>query len=147
MQYALAILSALAVSSCQAAPADAEPARSVAADRAVAQLLAAQTSAYTVPATASGVSFTVAASMAGIRWAKLTEPQLRRWWLLWSSQREQPGRIVEPYQDAQGKSANLFERSARDGFCVAFAHRSAGKLDEPDIVAFFRQLSGSTTPN
>ncbi len=144
MKLVFAILLALAVSSCRATSTDAGPARAVAADQAVAELLAAQTSAYAVPATASGVSFTVAASMAATRWAKLNEAELRRWWLLWSTLCEQPGRIVEPYQDAQGKSANLFERSARDGFCVALAHRSARQLDEPRIVAFFSELAETT---
>jgi len=140
-----AILMALVTLGCQVPPADLDAAHASAADRAVADLVAAQTETYAVPATQAGVAFTVAASMAGVRWASLSEQDLRAWWLLWSSLCEPPCPITEPYQDAAGTSANLFERSARDGFCVALAHRSAKKLNEPRVLEYLRGLSSATS--
>jgi len=109
-------------------------------EQTIAELVASQSSGYAVPATAGGTSFTVAASMGSVRWAVLDEAQLRAWWALWSAMRDDPARPRQQYLDERGAPADLFERSARDGFCVAFARKTAGELQEPRLVAFFDGL-------
>jgi len=106
----------------------------------IAELKASQRTAYAVPATDGDTGFTVAASMAAIRWARLDERQLLAWSELWTAVRETPARPQRQYHDEQGAPGALFDRSARDGFCVAFAEQKAGTLQEPRLVAFFEQL-------
>lgn len=123
----------LAPMGCQGAAPDAST------QAPIAELIATQSAAYGVPPTASGPSFMVAASMGAVRWARLDAPQLRAWWQLWRRVRDDSARPVEEYRSESGALANLFDRSARDGFCVAFSQRSAGTL-RPDLAAFFDDL-------
>ena len=111
-----------------------------ASDQAIAELLSSQTADYGVPQGAGSLAFTMSVSMAAVRWAKLDEAQLRSWWQLWSAMQGEADRPQQNYHDADGKAANLFDRSPRDGFCVAFAQRKAGDLTQSQLVAFFDQI-------
>ena len=135
---ALLILS----SGCQTGDSGAAAATGAAGapDHVISDLVRSQSQPYAVPATASGVAFSVSATSAAVRWATLSEEQLRAWWLLWSDARLNPARPKEAYTDDQGQEANLFDRSARDGFCVAFAHDASGKLSESSFASFLGEL-------
>lgn len=142
MKILLATALLILSSGCQSEGAGAHAATgaAVAPDHVISGLVRSQSQPYAVPATASGVAFTVSATSAGVRWAKLSEEQLRDWWLLWSDARLNPARPQETYTDDQGNEANLFDRSARDGFCVAFAHDASGKLSDSSIASFLGEL-------
>ena len=139
MKQILTMSFAVVLCACQADSEASESGREAEADRAA--LVESQTAGYAVPETGEGLSFSMAASMAAVRWAKLDRAQLRAWWLLWSDLRDQADRPRVTYASAEGASANLFDRSARDGFCVAHARRSKGKLRDRRVAAFLEGLN------
>ena len=130
----LVLASCLVLLGCQSGGSE------TASDQAIAELRASQTSGYAVPHGAGGYAFTMSASMAAVRWAKLDEAQLRSWWQLWSAMQGEADCPQQTYHEADGRAANLFDRSPRDGFCVAFAQRKAGDLTQSQLVAFFDRI-------
>ncbi len=103
-------------------------------------LVASQAQTYVVPAGVGDTGFVTAASMAAIVWSGLTEDQLVDWFAVWESIQEAPDRPLAPYLDSSGASQDLFLASARDGFCVSFAHMQMGTLDQPRASDFMAEL-------
>ena len=105
---------------------------------------AAQTESYAVPAGAGDIGFTVACTMAAVRWAKLDAAQQAEWRELWDAAMARDERPVQGYPirtDGATRTANLFERSAKDGFCVSHAHDHTDRLRDSALLAYFRDLS------
>lgn len=105
------------LSSCALTPAT-DP------DVGLAELQASQSRAYAVPAVGD-TQFTVHAAFAAVLWAELDADQLTSWAHTWHGVRDAEDRPTVYYdvRDADGRvrRTNLFDKSPKDGFCVAQA--------------------------
>ena len=86
-------------------------------------------------------------AMAAISWAKLDPLDRELWEVVWDTAiavEEAPSQtysITQP--DGTQAHRNLFERSPKDGYCVAFAHYQTGRMAENNICVSF---VGGETP-
>lgn len=80
-----------------------------------------------------GVSLTVRASLAAVEWSQLSDEQLLAWARIWSE--------VRSDEDAARPRPEVFDRSPRDGFCVARALERTGDELPEEIRSFFERLA------
>jgi len=102
---------------------------------------------YGVPDTGD-LGFTIHASLGAIAYWQLEPEQREAWARLWAKLVEEGDVPAQEYSEAgpdgQAVGLNLFLRSAMDGYCVAYAHRVAGRLENSRCAEFLRATSGSS---
>ena len=83
----------------------------------------------------------VHAAMGAVGWAKLEPDDREIWTIVWDTAiaiDEAPEQLYEAVNaDGEPVQRNLFTRSARDGYCVAFAHYQAGRLAPDNVCVSF----------
>jgi hypothetical protein len=106
----------------------------------MASLIASQSTGYAVPAGAGDVSFTASKSLGAFAWSSLNETQLGDWANIWNLAKDDANCPIQTYTETSGASVDLFQLSPRAGFCVAFALREGGTLNDPGISACLLSL-------
>jgi len=80
-------------------------------------------------------------AMAAVAWSKLHPSDRELWSVVWDTAialQEAPTQTycIE-HPDGTQARLNLFERSPKDGYCVAFAHYQTGRMAKDNICVSF----------